>query len=122
MPAPTNVFKQRLKGGSAQIGLWVALANPYSAEVVSGLGFDWLLIDGEHAPNDLPLLLSQLQAMARSPSHPVVRLPIGEAWLIKQVLDIGTQSELFSLFIDALANAQGVLGKDPLESYMGKLR
>lgn len=97
MPAPTNVFKQRLKGGSAQIGLWVALANPYSAEVVSGLGFDWLLIDGEHAPNDLPLLLSQLQAMARSPSHPVVRLPIGEAWLIKQVLDIGAQTLLIPM-------------------------
>ncbi|MCB8836274.1 4-hydroxy-2-oxoheptanedioate aldolase [Aurantimonas sp. VKM B-3413] len=97
MPAPTNAFKQRLKSGSAQIGLWVALANPYSAEVVAGLGFEWLLLDGEHAPNDVPLLLSQLQAVATSSSHPVVRLPIGETWLIKQVLDIGAQTLLIPM-------------------------
>ncbi|NDW05910.1 4-hydroxy-2-oxoheptanedioate aldolase [Jiella pacifica] len=97
MPAPINIFKQRLKSVDPQIGLWVALANPYSAEVVGGLGFDWLLVDGEHAPNDLPLVLAQLQALANSTSSPVVRLPIGETYLIKQMLDIGAQTLLIPM-------------------------
>ncbi len=94
MPAPVNVFKRALSEGRLQIGLWLALANAYTAEVCAGAGYDWLLIDGEHAPNDLPLLLAQLQAIEKSPSHPVVRVPIGETWMIKQMLDIGAQTIL----------------------------
>ncbi len=94
MPAPTNPFKQALRENRTQIGLWLALANPYTAEICAGAAFDWLLIDGEHAPNDIPLLLSQLQAIEKSSSHAVVRVPIGETWLIKQVLDIGAQTIL----------------------------
>lgn len=94
MPAPVNQFKAALKAGVPQIGFWLALANAYTAEIVGGAGFDWLLLDGEHAPNDIPLLTAQLQALAASPSHAVVRLPIGEAWLVKQVLDIGAQTIL----------------------------
>ncbi|HOQ26270.1 MAG TPA: aldolase/citrate lyase family protein, partial [Methanomassiliicoccaceae archaeon] len=71
-----------------QLGLWVALASPYAAEVVSASGYDWLLIDGEHGPNDIPLLSAQVQAVMRSGAHPMVRLPCGEAWMIKQILDI----------------------------------
>ncbi|MBA8853464.1 4-hydroxy-2-oxoheptanedioate aldolase [Ochrobactrum intermedium] len=94
MPAPVNPFKRTLSEGRLQIGLWLALANAYTAEVCAGAGYDWLLIDGEHAPNDLPLLLAQLQAIEKSPSHPVVRVPIGETWMIKQMLDIGAQTIL----------------------------
>jgi 4-hydroxy-2-oxoheptanedioate aldolase len=94
MPASVNRFKQALKAGTPQIGFWLALANGYAAEICGGAGFDWLLIDSEHAPNDIRSLLEQLQALTASPSHPVIRVPIGEAWIIKQVLDIGTQSVL----------------------------
>lgn len=94
MPAPVNHFKAALKANRQQIGCWLALANAYTAEIAGGAGFDWLLLDGEHAPNDIPLLTAQLQALATSPSHPIVRVPIGEAWMIKQVLDIGAQTIL----------------------------
>ncbi len=89
-----NTFKANLKAGRRQIGLWQALANPYTAEICAGSGFDWLLFDGEHAPNTLPLLLAQLQAVAPYPSHPVARLPIGDPTLVKQYLDIGFQTLL----------------------------
>jgi len=97
MPAPTNTFKAALKAGRTQIGLWLALASPYVAEVCAGTGYDWLLIDAEHGPNDIPLLAAQLQAVAASASHPVVRVPVGEAWIIKQVLDIGAQTLLIPM-------------------------
>ena len=94
MPAPLNAFKAALRRDAPQIGLWLGLANAYTAEIAAGAGFDWLLIDGEHAPNDLPTMVGQLQAIAASSSHPVVRAPIGEAWIIKQLLDIGAQTIL----------------------------
>lgn len=94
MPAPKNTFKQALKDGQAQIGCWVGLADAYAAELMSTCGFDWLVIDGEHAPNDLRSLRDQLQVVAPSPSHPVVRLPIGETWMVKQILDAGAQTVL----------------------------
>nr|WP_299506479.1 4-hydroxy-2-oxoheptanedioate aldolase [uncultured Rhizobium sp.] len=94
MPAPKNLFKAALAEKHQQIGLWLALANPYTAEILGDAGYDWLLIDGEHAPNDVPLMMAQLQALKGSPSHPVIRAPIGEAWLLKQILDIGAQTIL----------------------------
>lgn len=94
MPAPKNSFKAALRAGEAQIGLWLGLANPYTAEICAGAGFDWLVLDGEHAPNDLPLILAQLQAVAASSARPVVRAPLGEAWILKQLLDIGAQTLL----------------------------
>lgn len=49
MDLPVNRFKQRLRSGEAQIGLWLGLADPYCAELAANAGFDWLLLDGEHA-------------------------------------------------------------------------
>lgn len=94
MPAPKNTFKQALKDGKVQVGLWQALANAYTVEISAGAGYDWLLLDAEHAPNDIPLLVSQLQAMKGTASHAVIRPPIGETWIIKQLLDIGAQTLL----------------------------
>ncbi|CAB3749531.1 4-hydroxy-2-oxo-heptane-1,7-dioate aldolase [Burkholderia sp. MSh2] len=94
MQIPSNVFKAALARGDAQVGLWLGLANPYSAEVVAGAGFDWLLIDGEHAPNTVPTILAQLQAIAPYPSHPVVRVPWNDPVIVKQVLDLGAQTLL----------------------------
>ena len=94
MDMPINTFKQRLRGGQAQIGLWLGLADPYCAELAANAGFDWLLLDGEHAPNDLRSLLGQLQAVAPYPGQAVVRPLIGDTALIKQLLDIGAQTLL----------------------------
>ncbi len=95
MPAPENAFKRALKAGRKQIGLWLGLANPYTAELCAGAGFDWLLIDGEHAPNTIPTMLAQLQAIrGATDGQVVVRVPVGETSLIKQVLDLGAQSVL----------------------------
>jgi len=94
MPAPKNMFKTALKDGKLQLGLWQALTSPVTVEICGNAGYDWLLIDAEHAPNDLPLLVEQLRALKGSPSHPIVRPPIGETWIIKQLLDIGAQTLL----------------------------
>ena len=67
MEMPVNQFKRAIVAGQQQIGLWVSLANAYSAEVVAGSGFDWLLLDGEHSPNDPPSVLAQLQAVGTLP-------------------------------------------------------
>lgn len=95
MSAPINAFKQAIQSGdSAQIGLWLGLANSYTAELLAGAGFDWLLIDAEHAPNDLQTILGQLQAMAPFPVTPIVRPPWPDAVRIKQILDLGAQTIL----------------------------
>lgn len=90
----TNPFKTALAKGQQQIGLWLSLAQPYTAELCATAGFDWLLIDGEHAPNDVRSLLTQLQAVAPYRAHPIVRVVQGDTALIKQVLDIGAQTIL----------------------------
>ncbi|WP_221801496.1 4-hydroxy-2-oxoheptanedioate aldolase [Oceanobacter mangrovi] len=95
MSAPINQFKQAmLAGDQAQIGLWLGLANSYTAELLAGAGFDWLLIDAEHAPNDLQTILGQLQAIAPYPVTPIVRPPWPDAVRIKQILDLGAQTIL----------------------------
>ncbi|UZE26207.1 4-hydroxy-2-oxoheptanedioate aldolase [Pseudomonas sp. B21-056] len=94
MDMPINHFKQRLQSGEAQIGLWLGLADAYCAELAANAGFDWLLLDGEHAPNDVRSLLGQLQAVAPYPAQPVIRPVVGDTALIKQVLDLGVQTLL----------------------------
>ena len=93
-PAPRNPFKAAMQALELRYGLWLGLSSPYTAEIAAGAGFDWLLIDNEHAPNDLRTTLAQLQAIAAYDSHPVVRIPIGDVVLIKQMLDIGAQTLL----------------------------
>lgn len=89
-----NHFKRALAECRMQYGLWCSLASNITAEIVAGAGYDWLLIDVEHSPNDLCLVLSQLQAMAPYNAEPIVRLPHGDMHLIKQYLDIGARSLL----------------------------
>lgn len=105
MNMPVNAFKQRLNCGQAQIGLWLGLADAYCAELCANAGFDWLLIDGEHAPNDLRGMLGQLQAIAPYPTSPVIRLVVGDAGLIKQMLDLGVQTLLIPM-VESAAQAQ----------------
>ncbi|WP_170464430.1 aldolase/citrate lyase family protein [Ruegeria arenilitoris] len=94
MPAPKNSFKAALTAGHPQIGCWIGMANAYAAEIAATADFDWLLVDGEHAPNDLRSILEQVRVIEGSGSAAVARLPIGETWMIKQYLDAGVQSIL----------------------------
>ena len=70
---PRNTFKQALARGERQVGLWCSLASPVATEVAAGAGFDWIVIDGEHGPNDITTLLPQLQAMSRGTSFIKIR-------------------------------------------------
>lgn len=101
MPAPLNPFKAALAAGKTQFGCWLGLANTLTTELMGTARFDWLVIDGEHGPNDLRSILAQLQVLAASDSHPVVRVPIGDTYLIKQVLDAGAQTVLVPMVDDA---------------------
>ena len=97
MPAPKNTFKQALAQGDRQIGCWLSSGEAVIAEIMGACGFDWLVIDGEHGPNDIRSIRDQLMALEASASHPVVRLPIGETWMVKQVLDVGAQNILIPM-------------------------
>lgn len=94
MPAPVNLLKKRLAAGEVLHGIWLGMADPYVAELATTAGFDWLLIDGEHAPNDLRSMLAQLAVVEPSDSFAAVRVPDGDPVKIKQVLDIGAQTLL----------------------------
>lgn len=94
MPAPLNTFKKALADGETLFGCWLSLAEGFTAEILGRAGFDWLLIDGEHSPNDLRSIRDQVIALEASESNVVVRVPIGETWIIKQVLDLGVQTIL----------------------------
>ena len=100
MPAPHNTFKARLKMGETQIGLWLALADPTGAELVSYCGYDWLVVDSEHSPNDLQDVLAQLRAIGER-SSPVVRVRENDRAIIKQMLDIGAQTILVPMIESA---------------------
>jgi 4-hydroxy-2-oxoheptanedioate aldolase len=94
MELPQNTFKRALEAGRPQIGLWSSLASSYSVEVIAGAGFDWILLDMEHSPNDLESVLGQLQAAAAYPVAPIVRVPWNDMVTVKRVLDLGAQTLL----------------------------
>ena len=99
---PPNTFKAAIAAGEQQIGLWSSLCSNIATEIIAGSGFDWIVLDTEHAPNEVPGLLSQLQAMATSTTEPVVRVAWNDAVIIKRVLDIGARS----LLIPFVQNAE----------------
>jgi 4-hydroxy-2-oxoheptanedioate aldolase len=94
MELPVNRFKQALREGRTQIGMWSHLCSPISIEILAHCGYDWLLIDMEHSPNDLQQVLSQLQAMTGGSATPIVRPPWNDMVTFKRLLDIGAQSLL----------------------------
>jgi len=108
MELPINAFKQGMRAGRPQIGLWSSLSSSYSAEAVAGAGFDWLLLDTEHSPNDLESVLGQLQAVAAYPTTAVVRVPWNDLVAIKRYLDVGAQSLLVP-FVNSAAEARAAV-------------
>ena len=91
---PHNAFKQALASGKRQVGLWSGLASPIAAEIIAGAGFDWIVIDGEHGPNDISTLLPQLQAMRGGTAEPVFRVPWNDMVIIKRAMDVGARTLL----------------------------
>jgi 4-hydroxy-2-oxoheptanedioate aldolase len=90
-----NAFKHDLAAGKLQIGLWSSLCSNVAAEIISDSGFDWILLDTEHSPNEIPDLVTQLQAMQAGTATPIIRPAWNDAVLAKRALDIGAQSLLF---------------------------
>jgi 4-hydroxy-2-oxoheptanedioate aldolase len=105
MPAPHNPFKTALNNGDTVIGCWLSLGDPLATEIAGTAGFDWLLIDSEHAPYDIANIRIQLMALEASDSHAAVRVPVGETWIIKQVLDAGAQTVLVPM-VESAAQAR----------------
>lgn len=108
MDMPRNTFKQALAAQRMQVGLFLGLANPFSAEVLAGCGFDFLLIDAEHGPNDVRSVQAQLQAIAAYPVATLVRPPNHDPSLIKQLLGIGAQTLLVPM-VDSAAQAAALV-------------
>jgi 4-hydroxy-2-oxoheptanedioate aldolase len=102
-----NPVKRALREGRLQVGLWAAIADPIAAEIAAGAGFDWMLLDAEHAPNDLRSILAQIQVLAAYPTHPVVRPRSDDPNVLKQLLDVGVQTFLIPM-IETAAQAERV--------------
>ena len=105
MAAPVNRFKKSLRDGQQSIGCWLTQGTAIAAEIAATADFDWLLIDTEHSPNDLPSVLSQLQAIAGYDAWAAVRPHIGETHVIKQILDLGCQTLIVPM-VESAAQAE----------------
>jgi 2-dehydro-3-deoxyglucarate aldolase len=103
-----NRFRQQLLARERLIGCWLSLGSPISTEVVGVAGFDWLLLDAEHAPNDVLSLIPQLMALKDSPSAPVVRPPWNDTVVIKRLLDAGCHNFLIP-FVETAAQARAAV-------------
>ena len=121
MELPKNTFKAAIKAGKPQIGLWSSLSSNYSVEVIAGAGFDWLLLDMEHSPNDLESLLAQMQAAAAYPSHPIVRVPWNDMVMIKRVLDAGAQTLLIP-YVSTVEEAKAAVSYTRSEEHTSELQ
>jgi 4-hydroxy-2-oxoheptanedioate aldolase len=94
MQTPTNRFKQRLKAGETLIGLWAQSGHAAITEVIADAGFDWLLIDGEHAPLEVPTIIEQLRVIEPTGTPAIVRPAWNDPVILKRVLDTGVQTLL----------------------------
>lgn len=109
MPTPINPFKRAILAHRVQIGFWLAIGDPVTAEICAGAGFDWLVVDAEHGPQHQPGILAQLQAIAAYPEcHAVVRVPSDDPTGLKQYLDLGAQSVLVPM-VETAAQASAVV-------------
>jgi len=89
-----NTFKKNLYAGKKQYGIWNGIPDSYAAEICAGAGFDWICIDGEHAPFDLRTILHNMQAIQSYEGPAIVRVPSADPVLMKQLMDAGAQTIL----------------------------
>jgi 2-dehydro-3-deoxyglucarate aldolase/4-hydroxy-2-oxoheptanedioate aldolase len=107
-PLIQNRMKQMLKEGKKTAGAWLQTASPVTAEIMARAGFDWLIIDMEHAPGDILTLIAQLQAMNGSGVTPLVRAPWNDFVAIKRILDAGVYGILFP-YVNTRAEAEAAV-------------
>ena len=103
-----NQFLAAIREGRKQIGLWVSLTSNYAADVVAAAGYDWLLVDMEHSPNDLTMVLGQLQAIEAHGGAAIVRPPWNDKVMVKRLLDMGAPSLLFPM-VQSVAEAEAAV-------------
>lgn len=94
MDFPVNMFKKRLREGRRLVGLWNGLSSAAATEILADSGFDWILIDGEHAPNETPMIAEHLRAASLGSASPVVRPAWNDPVIFKRLLDVGAQTLL----------------------------
>jgi len=93
----TNTFLQALKSREPQVGLWISLCSNYAADVVATAGYDWALLDMEHSPNEVGVVMSQMQAFQSGDTSTVARPMWNDSVLVKRLMDVGAQSLLFPM-------------------------
>ena len=108
MEFPVNKFKAALRAGRPQIGLWSSLSSAAATEILCDSGFDWILIDTEHAPNEPPMVADQLRAASMGTASPVVRPAWNDVVILKRLLDIGVQTLLVPFIQSAEEAARAV--------------
>ena len=97
MQLPENTFKRAIAAGTPQIGLWISLCNNFSAEIVAPSGYDWALLDMEHSPNEVGIVMSQLQAFNGAATTPIVRPMWNDPVVVKRLMDVGANTLLFPM-------------------------
>lgn len=105
MDMPVNTFKRALAQRSVPLGTWLMSGSQSAAEALGCLGFDFLVVDMEHVPIDIPHAMTLLQAIAGTPAQAVVRLAWNDPVLVKRALDIGAQTLMFP-FVQSVEEAQ----------------
>lgn len=108
MPAPINPIKQAMAEGRMQRGLWLALGSETVTDIAGRAGFDWCLVDGEHAPWDVTMIRRQLMVLAGTGTPAVVRVPVNADWVLKQALDIGAQTVMVPM-VNSLSEARAAV-------------
>ncbi|MCP4383349.1 MAG: HpcH/HpaI aldolase/citrate lyase family protein [Hyphomicrobiales bacterium] len=108
MTPPVNRFKSRLASGEVQLGLWMSIPSPVTAEALSLIGFDWLLFDSEHAPVEVGGMQPLFQAAAAGSSAVAARPAWNDKVLIKKLLDVGAQTLLVP-FVQSADEAAGAV-------------
>jgi 4-hydroxy-2-oxoheptanedioate aldolase len=103
-----NQFLAKLRAGRPQIGMWITMASPYAAEVVAGAGFDWAVVDMEHAPNEIASVMGQLAVLASHGVPALVRPDWNDPVKVKRILDIGAQGLVFPMVQSAEEAARAV--------------
>lgn len=103
-----NALKTALAGPGCQVGLWLNLASPFTAEITARAGFDWCLIDAEHGAYDLDAITRQVMALAGTHAEAIVRVPVGEDWVLKQVLDLGVRTVMVPM-VDTAGQAKAIV-------------
>lgn len=104
----SNPFKQAIREGRKQIGLWSQLMHPLAADILKEAGFDWIVLDMEHGQNEIQDVMVQQMALAGGTAEPVVRPPWNDMVYLKRILDTGAQNVLIPMIDDAEAAARAV--------------